>query len=44
MLQVTRHPGYLGAGFPTIAITGHQELGAKNVQEHYQHLRLKRNE
>ena len=44
MLQVIRHPGYLRAGFPTIAITGHQELGAKNIQEHYQHLHLKRNE
>lgn len=44
MLQVTKYPGYLRPGFPTIAITGHQDLGAKNVQEHYQHLHLKRNE
>lgn len=44
MLQVTKNPGYLRPGCPTIAITGHQELGAKNVQEHYQHLHLKRNE
>ena len=44
MLQVTKHPGYLRPGFPTIAITGHQELWAKNLQEHYQHLHLKRNE